>query len=99
MTTTIPTATDEEIGAFLKSHPSWSVVGAKLHRELRFADFASAFGFMAQAALVAEKNDHHPEWFNVYSRVVVDLMTHEADGITAKDFDLAAKMDEIASKA
>jgi 4a-hydroxytetrahydrobiopterin dehydratase len=74
---------------------SWTVEGGKLHREYRFRDFVGAFGFMAQIALLAERADHHPEWFNVYNRVVVDLTTHEAQGITQKDLDLAREMEQI----
>lgn len=74
----------------------WTLAGGKLHREYRFADFVEAFGFMASAALVAERLDHHPEWSNVWSTVVVDLTTHDAGGITAKDFELAAAMEHLA---
>ena len=76
----------------------WAVVNAKLRREFKFDDFVSAFGFMTRSALVAEKMDHHPEWFNVYSRVVVDLMTHDADGLTKLDFALARAMEEAANR-
>jgi 4a-hydroxytetrahydrobiopterin dehydratase len=74
----------------------WAVVDAKLRREFKFRDFVSAFGFMTRSALVAEKMDHHPEWFNVYNRVEVDLTTHDAGGITALDLDLARAMNELA---
>jgi len=74
----------------------WSLKNAKLHREFMFRDFVSAFGFMTQSALVAEKLDHHPEWFNVYNRVEVELTTHDAGGITALDLKLARAMNEIA---
>ena len=59
-------------------------------------EFNGAFGFMARAALAAEKADHHPEWFNVYNRVEVTLATHDAGGVTQKDIDLAAFMDKVA---
>ena len=62
----------------------------------RFKNFRKAFGFMAEAALVAEKMDHHPEWTNVYGKVEVTLTTHAANGVTALDITLARKMDEIA---
>ena len=71
----------------------WSLVDGKLHREFRFADFNQAFSFMTRVALVAEQLDHHPEWRNVYNRVVVDLITHDAGGISQYDFDLAGRMD------
>jgi 4a-hydroxytetrahydrobiopterin dehydratase len=74
----------------------WSVVDGKLHREFRFADFNAAFGFMTRAALVAESMNHHPEWFNVYNRVRVDLTTHDAGGITRLDFELARAMNRLA---
>jgi 4a-hydroxytetrahydrobiopterin dehydratase len=77
--------------------PGWSVVAGKLHREFRFADFVTAFGFMASAALAAEAMNHHPEWFNVYGTVRIDLTTHDAGGITANDFALAARMAKLAA--
>ena len=67
--------------------------GKALERSFRFKDFAQAFGFMAQMALVSEKADHHPEWFNVYNRVEVRLTTHDAGGLTARDLDWAARAD------
>jgi 4a-hydroxytetrahydrobiopterin dehydratase len=73
-------------------------VAGKLHREYRFANFGKAFGFMKTAAPAIEKMDHHPEWFNAYDRVVVDLTTHDAGGISQKDVDLARQLEEIASK-
>ena len=79
-----------------ESLSGWSVVDAKLRREFQFRDFVAAFGFMTRSALVAEKMDHHPEWFNVYNRVEVDLTTHDADGITTLDLDLARAMNELA---
>jgi 4a-hydroxytetrahydrobiopterin dehydratase len=85
------------IAAALASLPGWSVRDGKLRREFRFADFSEAFGFMTRAALAAEAMDHHPEWFNVYSRVDVDLTTHDAGGITALDLDLARRMNGLAS--
>ncbi|HEX5065806.1 MAG TPA: 4a-hydroxytetrahydrobiopterin dehydratase [Myxococcota bacterium] len=79
--------------------PGWSYAGGKLHRELRFADFVQAFGFMSSAALVAESMNHHPEWSNVYNRVVVDLVTHDAKGVTSLDLELARRMNELAGAA
>jgi 4a-hydroxytetrahydrobiopterin dehydratase len=74
----------------------WEVVDGKLHREFRFRDFVEAFGFMSRCALVAEKMDHHPEWSNVWNRVTVDLVTHDAGGITDLDRQLASTMNELA---
>ena len=89
---------DNEITQRLASLPGWALQDGKLHREYKFADFVAAFGFMASAALVAERMNHHPEWFNVYSKVNVDLTTHDAGGISAKDFELAAEMERLAGK-
>ncbi len=90
--------TDAEISANLAHLPHWSLKNGKLHREYKFADFAYAFGFMATAAPLIEKRDHHPEWSNVYNRVTVDLMTHDAQGVTQKDVDLAKLLESIAVK-
>ena len=87
-----------ELKEALDQLPGWSVVNAKLHKESKFADFIHAFGFMATAALAIEKMGHHPEWFNVYNRVAIDLTTHDAQGITQKDADLAKLLDETAKK-
>ena len=92
-------ATEAEIEGALAELGSWTVENGKLHREYRFGDFVQAFGFMAQVALLAERAAHHPEWFNVYNKVVVDLTTHEAGGITQKDLDLAGEMEQIAGQA
>ena len=92
-----PRLSDAEIRERLRALPAWSLVDGKLHREYRFADFVAAFGFMTSAALVAESMNHHPEWFNVYAQVRVDLVTHDAKGISAKDFALATRMEELAS--
>lgn len=89
---------DTEISAHLANLPNWSLKNGKLHREYKFPDFAHAFGFMATAAPLIEKADHHPEWANVYNRVTVDLMTHDAKGITQKDVDLAVLLEGIAKK-
>jgi 4a-hydroxytetrahydrobiopterin dehydratase len=91
--------TESEIAAALKSLPGWSVTAGKLHRDYQFANFVEAFGFMASAALVAESMNHHPEWFNVYHKVVVDLTTHSIGGISNFDFELANKMEALATRA
>lgn len=85
-----------ELDAALSQLGSWSVQNEKLHRQFQFNSFVEAFGFMTSVALVAESMAHHPEWFNVYNRVTVDLTTHDAGGITAKDVELAGKMNELA---
>jgi len=90
--------TDTQIFEGLVRLPGWKVQFGKLHREYKFSDFAHAFGFMATAAPTIEKNDHHPEWANVYNKVTVDLMTHSAGGITQKDLDLAMLLEGIAKQ-
>ena len=87
---------EDEIRVRLEALPGWTLAGGKLHREFRFANFVEAFGFMASVALVAEKMDHHPEWSNVYATVAVDLTTHDADGVTTLDFELASAMNAAA---
>lgn len=77
----------------------WHVAeNGKLRREIKFANFAAAFGFMAEIAIVAEKLDHHPEWLNVYNRVEVELTTHDVGGITKLDIQLAKAMDLSATR-
>ncbi len=86
----------EDVADGLNDLPGWSLADDKLRREFKFANFIEAFGFMASAAIEAEKMNHHPEWFNVYSKVVVELTTHDAGGITELDFELARKMNKLA---
>jgi 4a-hydroxytetrahydrobiopterin dehydratase len=91
----------QKIGAAnaLEQLPRWTAASGgrdAICRSYKFGDFNAAFGFMARAALMAEKLDHHPEWFNVYNRVEVTLATHDADGVTALDVQLARFMDEAA---
>jgi 4a-hydroxytetrahydrobiopterin dehydratase len=88
---------EQELSTSLKQLSGWEVRNDKLHREFKFADFAHAFGFMTTAAVLIEKMNHHPEWFNVYNRVSVDLTTHDANGITQKDVELARLLDSIYS--
>lgn len=88
--------TDAELDDALKGLDGWTVEGGKLHKEYEFEDFVDAFGFMASAALCAERKNHHPEWFNVYNRVRVDLSTHDVGGITTWDVELAKEMDAVA---
>ncbi|KEQ56433.1 Pterin-4a-carbinolamine dehydratase Coenzyme metabolism protein [Marine Group I thaumarchaeote SCGC RSA3] len=86
----------EEITEELKNLPGWSVVNEKLHREIEFESFNQAFGFMTRAAMEIEKMNHHPEWFNVYNKLVIDLMTHDAGGITKNDINLAQILNSLA---
>jgi 4a-hydroxytetrahydrobiopterin dehydratase len=85
----------EQAGALLAALPHWRFDARRgaITREYTFADFTEAFAFMAQVALVAERVNHHPEWFNVYNRVDVTLTTHDAGGLTQRDIDLATCAD------
>jgi 4a-hydroxytetrahydrobiopterin dehydratase len=89
---------ESEIHTALEDLKGWSLRDGKLHRELMFSNFAAAFGFMASGALVAEHMNHHPEWSNVYNRVVIDLSTHSEGGITGYDLELAKRLEEFASR-
>ena len=84
-----------DIEVFLKKHPQWRILDRKLRREIKFPDFNAAFAFMSAVALKAEKMDHHPEWTNVYNRVVIDLITHDCDALTEKDLLLAAFIETV----
>ena len=86
----------DEISAALADLPGWSMQNGALRRELRFADFSEAWGFMSRVALVAEKLDHHPDWSNVWATVVVSLSTHDAGGVTALDVEFAGRINAIA---
>ena len=86
---------EDEIRMALGDLPGWSLEGGKLHRELRFDDFSAAWGFMCRAALVAEKLDHHPEWFNVYSTVRIDLSTHDVGGVSPFDVEFARRVNAL----
>ncbi|MEL7312689.1 MAG: 4a-hydroxytetrahydrobiopterin dehydratase [Pseudomonadota bacterium] len=88
---------DQEIMNATAALDGWKIEAGKLAKTFKFSDFVAAFGFMSRVALVAEKMDHHPEWFNVYNTVRVELTTHDAGGITAKDFELAGAMDRFSS--
>ena|SRR5689334_13949185 len=93
-----PKLSDSEVQSALTKLPEWSVANAKLHREYKFSNFIHAFGFMATAAIAIEKMDHHPEWFNVYNRVSVDLTTHDSQGITEADVKLAELLENLAKR-
>ena len=84
---------EAEIASQLEQLSGWTLKSGKLHRELSFADFKEAFGFMTKAAMLSEQMNHHAEWFNVYNRVTIDLHTHDANGITQLDVDWAKAAD------
>jgi 4a-hydroxytetrahydrobiopterin dehydratase len=87
--------TEAEVKERLSEIQGWTLQGGKLHRDFECKDFVTAFGNMTRAALVAEAMNHHPEWFNVWNKVVIDLNTHSVGGISDLDFKLAAKINEI----
>ena len=88
---------DAEIQQKLAQVDGWTVQDGKLHKEFQFDTFVTAFGFMTQLALIAESMNHHPEWFNVYNRVTIDLMTHDAGGISELDFEWASRADALSN--
>jgi 4a-hydroxytetrahydrobiopterin dehydratase len=86
---------EAEIQQQLQGAKGWSLVNGKLHKGFECKDFVDAFGKMTQVALVAEAMNHHPEWFNVWNKVVIDLNTHSVKGISTLDFELAGKINGI----
>ncbi|ABK77694.1 pterin-4a-carbinolamine dehydratase [Cenarchaeum symbiosum A] len=87
--------TDDELSSELARLQDWEVRDGKLHKEFKFSSFNEAFGFMARASMEIEKMNHHPEWCNVYNRLSVDLVTHDAGGITENDVRLAGMLDTL----
>jgi 4a-hydroxytetrahydrobiopterin dehydratase len=90
---------DDEINKLMTRLPGWKIQNGKLHREFECKDFVTAFGNMTRVALIAESMNHHPEWFNVWNKVVIDLVTHSCKGISDLDFVLAEKVEEVFSGA
>ena len=84
-----------ELSGRLADLAGWEVVDGKLHRDLEFANFSEAFGFMARVALVAEKLDHHPDWSNSWNKVSLDVVSHAAGGITEQCLDFAGRVNKI----
>jgi len=87
---------DGEVEAALAGLAGWTLQQGKLHREYKFPSFVEAFGFMTSGALVAESMNHHPEWFNVYSTVRIDLSTHDLGGISTFDLEMAKRFEALA---
>ena len=87
--------TDKEIESEVNKMPGWKVVNGKLSKSFEFKDFIEAFSFMTRVAMHAEKMNHHPEWFNVYNKVNIDLVTHDLNGITNYDMKLANAINKI----
>ena len=92
MTTAVNKLSAADVDKRLAELTQWSLRDDKLYGKFVFADFVEAFGFMSRVALLAERMDHHPEWSNVYNRVEIHLTTHDAGGITERDFDLAQRI-------
>ena len=90
-----PKMNADEITQALATLDGWTLQAGKLHKTFTFTDFIAAWGWMSRAALIAQSLDHHPEWFNVYGTVRVDLNTHDADGITRLDIELATRMNAL----
>jgi len=88
--------TQSDIDEELKKLAGWSIVNEKLHKEFQFDSFNQAFGFMTRAAMEIEKMNHHPEWFNVYNRITIELTTHDEGGITNNDVNLAKILNSLA---
>lgn len=86
---------EEQIRKELASLQGWTLANGKLHKDFTFEDFIEAFGFMCKASMYIEKMNHHPEWFNVYNKISVDLVTHDAGGITQNDIDLARTLNSL----
>jgi 4a-hydroxytetrahydrobiopterin dehydratase len=87
--------TDKEVAAGLGELEGWKLLAGQLHKEFHFEDFSEAFGFMSRVALLAEKENHHPEWTNVYDRVAISLSSHDVGGISGRDFKFAAAIDDL----
>ena len=92
---TIKKLSEQELSAKLEDHPYWTIKEDKLFRRLIFPGFVEAFGFMTQVAILAEQANHHPEWANVHRTVDIFMTTHEAGGITERDFALIEKMEKL----
>ncbi|MFK8054385.1 MAG: 4a-hydroxytetrahydrobiopterin dehydratase [Woeseiaceae bacterium] len=90
-------ASEQAISDFLAANERWALLDGKLRQDFKFGDFSEAFAFMTRSAMVAETMNHHPEWFNVYNRVRVELTTHDANGISELDFEMARQMDVFAT--
>ena len=93
----VPELTSQEREALLSTHPEWNAAreGKALERTIQFANFSEAWGFMNRVALLAEAQDHHPEWFNVYNRVEITLTTHDAGGLSERDATMATAIDSL----
>ena len=87
---------EEEIREQVEKLEGWTVLNGKVNKTFEFENFVQAFSFMTRVAMAAEKMNHHPEWFNVYNRVKIDLVTHDVNGISNYDINLAKTIDKLA---
>ncbi len=90
-----PRLSEAELASLASTLPLWTATTESLARDFKFTDFSAAWGFMARVALLAEQQDHHPDWSNVYNRVQITLSTHESGGVTARDVRLARAIDAL----
>ncbi len=88
---------EKEIGKRTAHLSGWKLKKGRLHRDLIFGTFAHAFGFMTSVAIIAQAMDHHPDWSNSYRRVTIDLISHDIDGLSERDFDLAEQISALAA--
>ncbi len=97
MMTTIPELSNKDRDRLLTDHPEWALVrdGKAIQRSFQFGDFSEAWGFMSRVALLADSQDHHPEWFNVYAKVEITLTTHDAGGLSTRDASMARAIDRL----
>ena len=94
----VPQLSEADRERLLADHPEWHLTreGKAIQRAFQFADFSEAWGFMSRVALLADSQDHHPEWFNVYAKVDITLTTHDADGLSNRDAIMARAIDKLA---
>jgi len=95
--TTVPELSPEDRDRLMADHPEWELTreGKAIKRTFQFADFSEAWGFMSRVALLADGQDHHPEWFNVYAKVEITLTTHDAGGLSRRDANMARAIDAL----
>ena len=86
---------EKELENELKNLVGWTIINGKMHKEFLFENFNQAFGFMTRAAMEIEKMNHHPEWFNVYNKITIELITHDVGGITENDVNLARILNSL----
>lgn len=95
--TSVPELSTEDRDRLLADHPAWELTreGKAIQRTFQFDDFSEAWGFMSRVALLADSQDHHPEWFNVYAKVEITLTTHDAGGLSSRDASMARAIDAL----